>query len=87
VVPKDGRRFQYNPKRASEADRLNLVTEFLREAARRHGAVPFAKMVEGNDAEARLIACKEKPVSAAEALMAEAMLSDLAAFRAAQKRG
>lgn len=87
VVAKAGRRFQFNPKRASEADRLKLVTEFLREAARRHGVVPFAKMIERNDAEARLIACKEKSASAAEALMVEAMLSDLAAFRAAQKRG
>jgi hypothetical protein len=63
------------------------VSEFVREAARRHGVVPFAKMTERSDAEAGLIACKEKSASAAEALMAEAMLSDLAAFQAAQKRG
>lgn len=87
VVPKEGRRFQFNPKRANDADRLNLVTEFLREAARRHGVVAFAKMVEADDAEARLVACTENPASAAEGMMAEAMLSDLAAFRAMQKRG
>jgi glycosyltransferase involved in cell wall biosynthesis len=82
VVPKEGRRFQFNPKRASDADRLDLVTEFLRRAALRHGVVPFAKIVEGADFETSLIACKENPASAAEALIAEAMLSDLEAFRA-----
>lgn len=87
VVAKAGRRFQFNPKRASEADRLKLVTEFLREAARRHGVIPFAKMIEGDDAEASLTACKENPGSAAEGLIAEAMLSDLAAFRTAQRGG
>jgi glycosyltransferase involved in cell wall biosynthesis len=87
VVPKEGRRFQFNPKRASDADRLNLVTEFLREAAHRHGAVPFAKMIDATDGEARLVACKERPTSAAEAMMAQAMLGDLATFRASQKRG
>jgi glycosyl transferase family 2 len=81
VVPKAGRRFQFNPKRASEEDRLRLVTEFLREAARRHGVVPFARLIERSDAEALLLACKEKPASPAEALMAEAMLNDLAARR------
>jgi glycosyl transferase family 2 len=87
VVPKAGRRFQFNPKRASEEDRLRLVTDFLREAARRHGVVPFAKLIERTDAEAFLLACKEKPASPAEALMTEAMLNDLATFRAARKRG
>jgi hypothetical protein len=87
VVPKTGRRFLFSPDEASEADRLNLVAEFLCGARFRHGVTPFAKVVEELDGEARLITCKENPASAAEALMAEAVLSNLAAFRNAQKPG
>jgi len=87
VVPKVGRRLQFKPQRASEADRLRVVTEFLQEAARRHRVVPLAKTIERSDAEALLLSYKEPRVSPAEALIAEAMLSDLGMFRANNAAG
>ena len=85
VVPKDGRRFYFNPKRAGPEDRLRLVTDFLHAAARHYAVVPFPGVLERSDAEAVLSECQRTAASPAEALMAEAVLSDLAAFRTAQK--
>jgi glycosyltransferase involved in cell wall biosynthesis len=86
VVPKTGRRFYFNPKRARREDRLRLVTDFLHAATQRHAVVPFPGVLEKSDAQAILSEFKHNPASPAEALIVEAVLSDLEAFRTAQKR-
>jgi glycosyltransferase involved in cell wall biosynthesis len=81
VVPKTGRRFYFNPKRAGPEDRLRLVTDFLRAATQRYAVVPFSGVLEKSDAEAILSEFKHNPASPAEALIVEAVLRPLSSNR------